>query len=299
MLKRFVTLLIILLVCPVFAQSIKIKGRVLDVDGDPAYNISIFGNKSIKKVFKTKRDGKFEIRIDPNKHDSLNFRSIAFDNYSIAITKRVIKKAAKNGGVYEVDIIMPDKTTGIVYVTPDLPDTIVGKDYSVEDFEFTKEGNLILLTYEKTLKSGAVLRMVDQNQEELDAYYIPGAALELTKDYRGHIHLMAEERVFYVKTTEDDMQVFLEDRDYYFKYVAPIIDTIGDNIYFSNYSDVYPAFDYYEFNLRDSTYNVILEVEDTFMMEFYRAEFKYVDVRTKLWAHQKQIETGIDKEIWV
>ena len=32
------------------------------------------------------------------------------------------------------------------------------------------------------------------------------------------------------------------------------------------------------------------------MMEFYRAEYKYVDVRTKLWAHQKQIETGIDKE---
>jgi hypothetical protein len=34
-------------------------------------------------------------------------------------------------------------------------------------------------------------------------------------------------------------------------------------------------------------------------MEQYRAEFKFTDVRTKIWAHNKQIETGIDKEIWV
>lgn len=35
------------------------------------------------------------------------------------------------------------------------------------------------------------------------------------------------------------------------------------------------------------------------MMELYRSEFKYVDVRTKLWAMDKEHETGIDKEIWV
>ena len=299
MLKRFVTFIFVIFLCPVFGQNIKIKGRVLDVDGDPAYNISIAFDNSPKSVFKTKRNGEFEVEFTVGKQDSLHFRSVAFDSYTLELNKRLIKKAGKNNGVYEVDIIMPDKTIGIVYVTPDLPDTIVGKDYSVEDFEYTKDGQLVLLTYEKNLKKGAMLRMLDQNLDEVDKYYIPGNAIELSKDYRGHIHLLAEERVFYVKTMKEDMQVFLEDRDYYFKYVAPIIDTIADNIYFSNYSDVYPAFDYYEFNLKDSTYNVILEVEDTFMMEFYRAEFKYVDVRTKIWAHQKQIETGIDKEIWV
>ena len=54
-----------------------------------------------------------------------------------------------------------------------------------------------------------------------------------------------------------------------------------------------------EFNKTDSTYKTLLGVQDKPLMEQYRAEYKYSDVRTKLWAHQKQIDTGIDKEIWV
>ena len=105
--------------------------------------------------------------------------------------------------------------------------------------------------------------------------------------------------MYLVEINSQEFDVYLESRDYYFRYVAPIIDTIGDNIYFSNYSELYPAFDYFEFNRKDSVYKKMLKVEDVFLMEFYRAEFKYVDVRTKIWAHQKQLETGIDKEIWV
>jgi hypothetical protein len=35
------------------------------------------------------------------------------------------------------------------------------------------------------------------------------------------------------------------------------------------------------------------------MMELYRSEYKWVDVRTKLWAKEKEHQTGIDAEIWV
>ena len=35
------------------------------------------------------------------------------------------------------------------------------------------------------------------------------------------------------------------------------------------------------------------------MMELYRSEYKWVDVRTKLWARYKELETGVDKEVWV
>jgi hypothetical protein len=34
-------------------------------------------------------------------------------------------------------------------------------------------------------------------------------------------------------------------------------------------------------------------------MEMYRAEYKWMDIRTKLWAKNKELETGIDAEIWV
>ena len=35
------------------------------------------------------------------------------------------------------------------------------------------------------------------------------------------------------------------------------------------------------------------------MMELYTSEYKWMDVRTKLWAKNKEIETGIAAEVWV
>jgi hypothetical protein len=62
---------------------------------------------------------------------------------------------------------------------------------------------------------------------------------------------------------------------------------------------LYPAFDYFAFDQLDSVYKRIAEIEDELMMELYRSEYKWVDVRTKLWAKYKELETGIDAEVWV
>jgi hypothetical protein len=283
-----------------FAQDFIIAGQVTDVEGDPVPNVTYFFKSDPNKKLRTSRDGKFEIQVKKGTIDTLFFKSIAFDSFGLYVGERLEKKGRKNNGLLVIDVVMPDKTVGMVYVTPDSPDTLIGtQEYSIEDFEFLEDGRIVLLTYDKTLEKGAVLRLMDKNLNETDKYYVDGDAKELTKDFRGNIHLIGEERIFLVQIKSNEFRVYLEDRDYYFKYVSPVIDSIGDNIYFSNYSALYPAFDYYEFNRKDSSYKVILEVKDTFMMEFYRAEYKYVDVRTKLWAHQKQIETGIDKEIWV
>jgi len=299
MLKHTFTLLLLFFCTINFAQEIIVTGKVVDVEGDPVPGVKVYFSQSPKKFVYTSRKGEYNIELDKARPDTLKFRTVRFDPAKHIISKRMIKKASKTG-VIEVDIILPDKTLKVFELWEDnKPDTIIDpEEWSVEDYEFV-DNQLVLLTYEKTLKKGAVLRLIGEDKEEIDKYYIPGVAIELKRDYRDNIHLLAEERVYLVTVKDSSIHVLLEDRDYYFKYVAPILDTIGDNIYFSNYSDVYPAFDYYEFNIKDSTYNVILELEDTFMMEFYRAEYKYVDVQTKLWAHQKQIETGIDKEIWV
>jgi hypothetical protein len=50
---------------------------------------------------------------------------------------------------------------------------------------------------------------------------------------------------------------------------------------------------------RDTVYTNIRHIEDDLMMEQYRAEYKFADVRTKLWAWDMEAETGIDRQIWV
>jgi len=46
-------------------------------------------------------------------------------------------------------------------------------------------------------------------------------------------------------------------------------------------------------------YEKFRTIRDDLMMELYLAEYKWVDVRTKLWAKNLEYETGIDAEIWV
>lgn len=300
MLKHYFTFILFILSFSSFGQKITVYGDVVDMEGDPAVNVTYYLKKDPNIKYRTGRDGKFSIELNYWQFDSLKFRSVQFDPLVEYLGKRTHKKAIKNNDSLYMRLIMPDKTTNIFVVRPNVPDTLFGtQEYSVEDFDFLPDGRMVLLTYEKTLKKGGILRLLDENYEEIDKHYVAGDAVEIKADYRGNLHLLAKERVYLIYEDRNELHTALEDRDYYFKYVSPIIDTIGHNIYFSNYSDIYPAFDYFEFNLQDSTYNVILQVEDTLMMELYRAEYKYVDVRTKLWAHQKQIETGIDKEIWV
>ncbi|MFT5822445.1 MAG: hypothetical protein ACI8ZM_003701 [Crocinitomix sp.] len=299
MLRIFALLFLVSFASITNAQTFQLSGTVVDIDGHPIPDAYYFyANKPYNKK-KTTRDGVFSIQYQVGKNDTLKFKHVGFNPYALIITERMMRRAKKSGQI-NVDIVMPDRLTIIVTVTSNVPDTLFGtQEYSVSDFEFDKSGQLILLTYEKNLGKGAVLRLLDTNQTVIDSYYVQGDAVELRTDFRKNTHLITEEKVFLVDVVNNRMKVYLEDRDYYFKYIAPLIDTIGQNIYFSNYSDVYPAFDYLEFNRVDSSYTTLKTMQDTLMMELYRAEFKYVDVRTKIWAHDKQLETGIDKEIWV
>lgn len=300
--KSLVTLLLFFISINLYCQDTEVKGILNDMEGDPVPNARYYLKSSPGQKFRTTVKGEFSVKQEIEPNDELIFHAFGFDSLKVTITEKMLKRASKKDGIIELSLIMPDKQLSIFTVYPTRPDTLHGTAaYSIEDYQFLPNGNMILLTYEKNLKRGSILRLLDEQNLELDQYYIdvndPG--LELKRDFRGNIHMLTEERVFLIKVFEGKLRLYLEDRDYYFRYVAPVIDTIQDKIYFSNYSEVYPAFEYFEYCLTDSSYNKILKLEDSEMMEFYRAEFKYVDVRTKLWAHEMQLQTGIDKEIWV
>ncbi|MGB0915930.1 MAG: hypothetical protein ACPGVI_07640, partial [Crocinitomicaceae bacterium] len=129
---------------------------------------------------------------------------------------------------------------------------------------------------------------------------IDARAKELTKDFRGNVHILCDKEV--ISVFVDDykrVQLGTMDKGYYFKYLAPIVDSSYSSYFFSNYSDVYPAFEYFSFDKIDSTYKELMNIQDDLMMELYRSEYKWVDVRTKIWAKEMEKQTGVDKVIWV
>lgn len=180
-----------------------------------------------------------------------------------------------------------------------VPDTVFESTrVSVNDFEFLPDNNLLLLTYPKNLKKGTELVLYD-GSNLLGEIPLPEKGQELIRDYRGNPHVLTEKNVYGILQKKRQIQIAQIEKQYYMTYIAPIVDTAFTKYYFSNFNPNYPAFDYFTFDIVDSSYRKIAKVQDDLMMELYRSEFKWVDVRTKLWAKEKENETGVDKEVWV
>ena len=200
---------------------------------------------------------------------------------------------------FELDYIRTQDIAELVAPAPGVPVIQYGsKRLHVSDFEILNNGNLLLLTYPKRLKKGSEL-LVWNGNKSLANFEVESEAQELVRDFRGNPHVICEDAVYAVYANEDNVGLANIDRDYFTKYVAPIVDTNQSKLYFSNFNKYYPAFDYFSYDRIDSAYTKILQIEDELMMELYRSEYKWVDVRTKLWAKNKEIQTGVDAEIWV
>jgi hypothetical protein len=280
------------------SQIITVTGHVADYQNDGVRSVKIIYGNKFNEFTATDKIGGFRFKIDLKKLDTVQFIHVAYEVKTVILSKRLIKSIEND--TLKLDVLLHDMELGIIEVGVKKPDTLFGtQQFSIADYELTHDGNLILLSYEKNIKKGSKLRLLNEEMVQIDSYIILDECIELKSDFRNNIHLITTENVYLINIENGLFHVYREDKDYYYKFLAPVVDTLNDRIYYSNYSAIYPAFDYMEFNKTDSVYKKMLEVKDKPLMEQYRAEFKFTDVRTKIWAHNKQIETGIDKEIWV
>lgn len=170
----------------------------------------------------------------------------------------------------------------------------------VQDFEVVSPEITILLTYPKKLQKGSRLLLLLHNQIQA-SIDIPMAwpAIKLIKGYQGEVYLMCQDRIYLVLFARSSIQLRVFDEDYFYEFVSPVVDTLESNYFVSNYSEWYPAFEYYGLNMQNPVHHRLLQIQDDLMMELYRAEYKWADVRTKLWAWDMERETGVDRQIWV
>lgn len=182
---------------------------------------------------------------------------------------------------------------------PSQPDTVYASEkYSVADFEIGEAGQLILLTYDKNLQKDAQLQLLEADSV-LALQALPERAKSLIRDFRSQVHVLTDHNIYGLRQFDDSLALVRIPKDYYFKYVSPIVDTSYTHYFYSTYLDIYPAFDYACVDQLDSTYKHLLNIQDDLMMELYRSEYKWVDVRTKLWAKNLELRTGVDAEIYV
>ena len=169
---------------------------------------------------------------------------------------------------------------------------------SVSDFVVVDETTMVLLAYSKRLNAGSELIWY-VNDSIVSRRNVPEKAIRLDTDYRNRIYLRCEYNDFQLNNDEF-LTLVKVPRAQLDNYVRPILDTLNnEQLFFTTHKSHYPAFDFFKVQMKDTSHSVVHHIEDTEMMEFYRAEYKWADVRTKLWAWDMEAETGIDREIWV
>lgn len=216
-------------------------------------------------------------------------------------SKRISSRSKVDTVFVRVDLspIRTQVQSEVIVTAPGIPQEVFATDsVSVSDFEIMDGGKILLLTYPKQLKRGNKLILLN-GKKVITEFSVKERAEELVHDYRGNPHLICDNSVYGIYIEEDQIGLAPLEKEYFLKYIAPIVDSNKANLYFSNYSEDIPAFDYFQYNQADSNYKKIQSIQDDLMMELYRSEYKYVDVRTKIWAKNKELATGIDAEIWV
>ncbi len=274
-----------------------ISGKVLDLENFPIPNVTVsFKNK----LTKTSENGSFLIPVNEIKSIDIDFKHSGFKKYKLSVSSRKLRRNV-NDTLFLPSIKLYNLLLDEFSVIANKIDTVYGSDrFSVEDFEMVNQGQMLLLSYEKTLRKESKILLLDNNQHLLHTHVVPGQSIRLFKDYSGQSYVITIDKVFQINVSNvNRIELTAINNDVFYDYCYRIIDTISDDYLYSNFNELYPAIKFYSSSKIDSTHSLIKEVKDDFMMELYRAQYKYVSGRDKLWAYRKEQQTGIDKEIWV
>jgi hypothetical protein len=277
-----------------------LSGKVYDGSGKEKVPIPDVKVKIGKQVICTNRNGEFQVKIHYKSELPVIFSHVGFKSYSQRLTDKIVKRKIIGDTLCWNNIVLLEKTlTGITVLSHKI-DTVFGSaQYSVEDYSLLLDQRLLLLVYEKTLDKQAKLLLTDSNQKLIDTYTLPSRALYLYMDYAANNYVVCEDKIYRINIRGGHIHLLsIRDEDFY-GFHHRVIDTIGDKYYYSNYNELYPAVKFYVTERYDTLHTELYEVKDDFMMELYRAQYKYVSGRDKLWAYRKEQSTGIDKEIWI
>lgn len=276
-------------------NEITITGKVLNNDFEPVSNCKITETHSATTV-KTDKTGAFTFPVkflsEAQLHIEINHFGFSPLSKNFTVVPNEISPE-----IMVLELVLEPLEIGEVTVFSG-PQTIFKSDkLNVSDFEFT--GNaILLLTYEKRPGHHQRLLLTDYNGKILSAKSVPDNVNELQRDYNDNIHVKGPDYLSFLVINNDLIYLLNEDPIQFENYIKPLVAKSSSQLYISNYSWHYPAFSYYAFNVNDSTVKTLRYIEDKFLLDLYRAEYKYVDTRTKLEAARMEYKTGVDKEIW-
>ena len=246
------------------------------------------------------KNGHYALLLDYKPGQVIVYQMLGYETVTRTITAAMLARA--NGDTLYLNVVM--QSSEFMLRPADIvgkrssPDTVIGNwRFFIEDYVFLNDSQFILLTFEKTLKKAQV-RLADHKEKILGACAINGEAIELYRDYQGHINVLCRDSAFRVKIVPPAtvLLLALPYRDFCAR-MLPCVDTLGGKILFSNYHRDYPAFSYFAFKPGDTTVQRVRTVADKELLDQYNWEFDFLKPKDRLYARKMEAWTGIDKRM--
>jgi hypothetical protein len=180
-----------------------------------------------------------------------------------------------------------------------VPETLVGKpNYSIFDFDFY-EDKLILLTSENSL-SKAQLQLSNYEGKIFSYYKLPkeaGEAKRFFHDYEGYTELICRDSIFRLDVFNSELMVGSVPKKDFNAYLKPVMDTLNENLYFSNQWDQYPSFNYYYLKANDTISKVLNSITNEDLMKLYNFEYYFLPSGMQLEARRMADYYKTDKRV--
>lgn len=172
-------------------------------------------------------------------------------------------------------------------------DTVFGTwKFSVADYEFVGD-QLLLLTFKKDMTEASIV-LTDATQKVLSTFELPDEAKKLYKDYLGYTNVICTDHIYRITIKENHIHLGALPFQDYQNFIMPCIDTIGKDIYFSNFQKDYPEFTYYAYNGTSKTLNPFKTVCDKDLLEGYNMEYYFLKPKERLYAKRIADQYNVD-----
>ncbi len=265
----------------------------------PGAYLSILPSQTKGEISNSKGKCTFKVSTDEL---CLRISNIQFNDTTVCVSNIVKgEKRSITIKLTESQVNLPDAE---VFAGPD---TVFGHDlYHVADYMLGRN-QLYLLVYEheKMLKKASEqkedqyngCRVILQKEGKTKSVVTRSVCYGFYDQFPGQCILNTQEGKFWVLETEEDLVLQPIDPQEFKTNIAPIVDTLGSKIFASTFFENYPAFDYLHFSMTDTASQILVSIENEWMMEQFRSEYKWLSGRGKLEAFRTEQRTGIDKEV--
>lgn len=293
--KNILSFLLLLLFITVKAQNkIHICGSINSIKNNTpleSVHVSVQGGNTATV---SNKNGAFCLSLWRKTNYTITFSHLTFKKKSQTINLQEIINDTLFISIHleEIDYLLNEVTVSANYK----PDTIFGNaKISIADFDFY-EDKFIFLTYEKRLEKESEIMLVDENENIISKHFVPGEAQELYRDYLGNINILCKNSVYKISILNNTISLKeLPVKDFY-DLIKPCIDTLDENILFSDFNRIFPHFKYYAFDTENNFLKEITSIKDKDQDWQYHFEYYKLSNAEKAYAlNMAQKIKGLNK----